>query len=186
MDQHCGNRGIHATGETADHPPLPYLRAHTGDFGFAETRHGPAALAAADIVGKIAQQRGAVRCVRHFHMKLHRIEIAGFVGDRGKGRAFADGHNAETRRERGDFIAVAHPDLFARTLVPHPREQGTGLRYHHLGAAEFAVAVVFYLAAQLHAHGLLAIANAKHGQAGGEYIIWRARRTIFKHAGGAA
>src|ERR1700743_1909300 len=55
-----------------------------------------------------------------------------------------------------------------------------------IGAAEFAVMAAFHLAAQLGAHGHLAITDAQHGHAHLEHALRRARRVGVGDAGGPA
>ncbi len=53
-------------------------------------------------------------------------------------------------------------------------------------AAEFADVRALGVAAELHAHRHLAVADAEHRHARGEHIIRGARRAFVKHAGRAA
>ena len=66
----------------------------------------------------------------------------------------------------GDPVAMAHPDRIA--LPDLPDAVGERRRYDQLdlGAAEFAVMAGLDLAAELMRHGLLAVADAEHRQAG--------------------
>ena len=54
------------------------------------------------------------------------------------------------------------------------------------GAAELAMVAAFDAAAHLRHHGLLAVADAEHGQAGLEHPVGRARRAELGDAGRAA
>ena len=118
------------------------------------------------VVGEVAQQLRAVRRVHHLGMELHAVEAAAVVGDGGEGRALAGGHHAEAGRQAGHPVAMAHPHLLARARRPDAVEQGAGRRHVEIGAAELAVLGALHLAAELGAHGLLAVADAEHRHAG--------------------
>src|SRR6185437_5793315 len=83
-------------------------------------------------------------------------------------------------------IAMAHPHLLARALLPKAREQRAILHDVEEGAAEFAMIRRRDLAAQLRAHRLLAIADAEHRHAELEHGIGGARGCILMHRGRTA
>ena len=76
VQQHRGDRGIDAAGESADHLALAHLGADLLDRLILEGAHGPVAGAARDLAHEIAQERRAVRGVHHFEMELGRVEFA--------------------------------------------------------------------------------------------------------------
>ena len=114
-----------------------------------EAGHGPVAGLAADVVEEVAQQLRRLRGVHDFRVELDAEEFAGIVRDGGGRRALAGGHGAEARRQAGNSVAVAHPDLLARTLGPDAVEQGAILGDVDEGAAELAVIRAQNLAAEL-------------------------------------
>ena len=94
--------------------------------------------AARDIAGEIAQQLRAVRGVDDLGMELHAVETTVVVGDGGERCALADADDAEAGRQPRDPVAVAHPDLLARALLPHAAKQGARFDDVEIGAAELA------------------------------------------------
>ena len=86
MDEHGGDRGIDAAGQSANHFALADLLADLVDRFQLERAHGPVAGAARDLAHEIAQERGAVRGVHDFEMELRGVEFALVVGDHGDRR----------------------------------------------------------------------------------------------------
>ncbi len=111
---------------------------------------------------EVGDQRRAARGVHDLGVELHGVEIARLVGDRREGSALRHRDHLETVGQPRDAVAVAHPHLVARALVPHTVEQPAGLDHLQLGAAELAVVAALDAAAQLLNHGLLAVADAQH------------------------
>ena len=106
-----------------------------------------------------------MRRVRDLRVELHAVEPALVVGDDGVGRGVAGADGAESRRQGGDAVAVAHPDLLAPARLPSVLEQPARPGDVHEGAAELAVFGHIDLAAELRAHGLLPVADAQHRHA---------------------
>ena len=186
MDHCRGHRTVHAAGQAADHPALPHLRADAGDAGLAEPGHAPAAGEPGDAVGEVLQQLPAVRGVDDLRVELDAVVAAGVVGDRGERGALAAGDDAEAGRQPGHAVAVVHPDRLARAWRPGAMEQLAILDHLGVGLAVFLVVAEADLAAELRAHGLLAVADAEHGQAGGEDGVGDAGRFGVGDAGRAA
>ena len=66
--------------------------------------------------------------VRDFGVELHGVELVVFVGHAGDRAGRRGRHQLEARRQRGDLVAVAHPDLehavaFVRREVGQAVEQ---------------------------------------------------------------
>ncbi len=135
---------------------------------------------------EIRKEFGAVRCVYDFGVKLHGIEAARFVCDGGERRVFTDGDDLKSRWKCCDPVSVAHPDLMAFASVPDAVKKRACFAHLKHGAAEFAVVAAFDFAAELFGHYLLAVANAKHGNAGIEHGVRRARACGVDHRGWAA
>src|SRR4028119_1055362 len=98
-------------------------------------------------------------------MELRAEEAAGRGGGGGEGGAVAGGDGAEAGRQGGHAVAMAHPDLLARALAPDAGGERAFLLDIDEGAAEFAVVMPLDAAAELEAHGLLAVADAQDRQA---------------------
>ena len=67
--------------------------------------------------------------------------------------------------------------------MPNAFEQRRILGNQHLGAAEFAMVSALDLAAELMRHGLLAVADAEHRDAGLEHLLRCQRRILVEHGG---
>ena len=143
--------------------PLPTWRADALDRLGAERGHRPVAADAADPVGEVAQQQPALRRVHDLGVEQDAVKAPGVIGGRGEGRAVADRHRAEIRRQRIDLVAVAHPYLLARALRPQPLEQPALAGDVDKGAAEFLVVAEGDAAAKLGAHRLHAVADRQTG-----------------------
>ena len=93
----------------------------------------------------------------------------------------ARAQHLEARRQHGHAVAVADPDRIFLALLPHAFEQRRCLGDLDLGAAEFAVMAALDRAAELLRHGLLAVADAEHRDAGVEDGLGRERRVLVEH-----
>ncbi len=185
VDQHGGDRRIHAARQAADHPALADLGADLSDLGLAEGVHVPFRLDAGD-GDEVAQQHGAARRVRDLGMELHAVEAARLVADHRIGRAVRRRQRLEARRDGGDLVAMAHPHRLVARRVAETGQQRRGLLDMDVGAAELARMAGLDLAAELRAHRHLAVADAEHRHAELEHRLRRARRVAFGDAGGAA
>ena len=120
MDQHRRDRRIHAAGQPADHPPRARPARGSGRSRVARNPaivHAPGQ--AGDAMREIAQQLRAMRRVRDLRMELQAVELPRIVGDHRERRALATRHRAEPRRQARHAVAVAHPHLLARAVLPH-------------------------------------------------------------------
>ncbi len=184
--QRRDHRGIDAAGEAADDPAPADLLAYPRDRLGTEGGHRPIAAAAGDAMGEAPQQRRAMRRVHHLGVELHAIEAPAIVGDGGERRTLAHADDAEARRQGLDAVAMAHPHLLARALLPHPFEERAAVDDVEEGAPELAMVGGQDAAAQLRAHQLLAIADAEHRHAHLEHLLGRERRRLFVHRGRTA
>ncbi len=166
--------------------PLPTWARILAISAGAEMRHAPVARQAGDAAHEVADQLAAARGVRHLGVELHGVELALLVGDGGERRALRHADHLEAGRQARDAVAVAHPHGVALALLPDAVEQGGVSRHLELGAAELAMVAAFDAAAHLRHHGLLAVADAEHRQAGLEHPVGRARRAELGDAGRAA
>jgi len=127
-----------------------------------------------------------VRRMHHFGVELHGVEFARVVGDEGVRGVFGFANDAEAVGKPRDAVAVAHPHLFMRAVVPHARRDRRGGDDVDIGAAKFAVVAGFDEAAQLLDHRLLAVADAEQRDAHGEQAVGGAGGVGGGDAGGAA
>ncbi len=104
-------------------------------------------------------------------MELGGVELPRLVGDGREGRALAGGDHPEALGDRRHPIAMAHPHLVALALAPDAVEEGIGGLHLDEGLAELPMVRGLHGAAELGAHGLLAIADAEHGKSATEHGI---------------
>jgi hypothetical protein len=129
--------------------------------------------------------------MRDLGVELHRVVAARLVGHAGDRATGGGGHQLEARRQAGNLVAVAHPDLehamaFRRAEILDVLEQVGVAMGAHLGVAEFAVIAPLDLAAQLHGHSLHAVADAQHRHAQVPHGLRRAQLVVFIGTGVAA
>ena len=186
MDQHGGDRTVHAPRQTADHLLVADLRADFGNRLLAVSAHGPVALEPGQPHEVFVEFRTLGRVV-HLGVELHGVELPRHIGGDGKGSV---GRGAIDLKARGDgrhVVAMAHPDLFLPALKPavQQRQAVGGGRY--IGPAELGCAMAaFDMAAQKVHHHLLAIADAKDRHAKVEHPLGRHRRAIPVDRSGTA
>ncbi len=129
--------------------------------------------------------------MRHFGVELHAVEAAHLVGHAGNRAGVGAGHELEARRQLGDLVAVAHPDLehavaFGGVKVGQVFEQGGVSTCTHFGVTKLTLATALHLTAKLLRHGLHAVANAQHRQAQLEHRCRGLVGVVLIDAGGAA
>lgn len=186
VDQQGCDGAVDAARKRADDTLVAHLRADLLDRLLPVGRHRPVALDAGNVVNEITDQLGAIRRMHDLGMELHAVIFPLLVGDEGVGRVGGGGDHLETIRQRGDAVAMAHPDLMARAGGPEALEQLAVPVDLEEGAAEFAVMTAFDLAAELHAHRLLAVADAEDRQAAVEDDLGRSRRPLVHRGSRAA
>ena len=187
VDQHRRHGGIDAARQAAEHPALlAHLGANGLDGLAPEGGHGPVALEARDLVDEIGDQLRPIGRMHDFEVELHRVVAPRLIGDGGHWGVLGHGDSAEARRQLGHPVAVAHPHGIALARLPDALKQGGGLGHLKLGAAKLAVMPRLDLAAQLHGHDLLAIADAQHGDPGVEDGLRGARGALVGHRAGTA
>ena len=182
VDEERGDRGIDAARQPAHDAAFVHLVADARHFRLAELGHAPVAGAAGDLAHEIGDERRAFRRVHHLGVELHAVELARVVGDGRERRAGRDADGAEAGRQLGHAVAMAHPHLRALAFLEHAVEQRRLVDDLELGAAELAFVPRLDLAAERRHHGLLAVADAEHGHAGGEHGLRRLRRAGLVHA----
>ena len=191
MQQHCGNRRVHAAGEAENDFIVAHLLTNTFDGVVDNFGRGPQRFTLANLAYKTLQHTQALTGVGHFRVELHAVEALLFVGHNGERAGFGAGNGNEVRRDGGDFVAVAHPDVQHSVAVRAQRifnavdQRAIGLNFN-LRVAKFTLIRGFNVAAQLHRHGLHTVADAKDRHASFEDILRRARAVIFGSAFRAA
>jgi hypothetical protein len=183
VDQHRSDGGIDAAREAADHAAAAHLLADALHGLLLEGAHGPIARAARDIAHEVADEERAVGRVGHLRVELHRVELPALVAHHREGRVGRNRVGFEAVGELGDPVAVAHPDRVFFPHMPHALEERVLGQDLDLGAAEFRVVPALDLAAELHRHGLLAVADAEHRHLAVEHVLRRAGRALAGHGG---
>ncbi len=167
------------------------MLAQTFDRIFDNFRRRPQRFAFADIDHETLQHAQTLASMRDFRMELHAVKTLLFVSHNGERTGFGAGDGNEVGRDRGHFIAVAHPDVEQRFAcgadgVFDVADQRARRQHFHLRITELALVRTFDFAAQLHRHGLHAVADAEHRYARIEDILWRAGAVEFGGAFRAA
>ena len=190
VNQDGGDRAVDPARQAADDAPVTHLRTDFGHLGLAVGGHRPVALQPADAVDEIGEQFRPIGRVDDFGVELRAVKLPRLVRDHGKGRAVGYRHDLETGGELRHLVAVAHPYLVAFAHIPQAIEQRALLGDGEVGTAKFAAFPGFvagaHFAAQLVAHHLLAIADAKDRHACSKQHFGRARAAFVGHAGGRA
>ena len=123
--------------------------------------HRPVAGEAGDAEQEVLEEAGADRGVDHLGVELDAVEAACLVGDGGEGRGVAPGEDAEARRDGRDLVAVAHPDGRALAGARTPSNSGEGRSRRISARPNSRWLAGLDPAAELGAHGLLAVADAQ-------------------------
>ena len=184
--EHRRHRRVDAAREPADHALIGAdLRDHRRDGLVDEGAGGPVWLEPGDVEEERPQHLGAARRVGDLRVELNPEQLARRIADGAQGGAWALAQGAEAGRQRGQPVAMAHPD---RELVTggERREQPDGLLHHQLRRPVFAVAARLDLAPELVGHELLAVADAQHRHAEIEEPRIALGRLVPVHALGAA
>ncbi len=111
MDQRRSHRGVDAAREAEDDLLVAHLLADRLDRLGDVVAHHPVGPGAADTEHEALEDRLALLRVRDFGMELQRVEMPVFVGHAGDRAALGRSHELEARRQLGDLVAVAHPDV---------------------------------------------------------------------------
>ncbi|CCZ99915.1 putative uncharacterized protein [Klebsiella variicola CAG:634] len=184
VQQHRGHRRVHAAGEAKDHFVIANLLADTLDGVVDDFRRGPQGFTLADVAHEALQHTHPLTGVGHFRVELHAVEAFFFVGHNGERAVVGAGDGDEVRRDGGDFVAVAHPHVQQRFAVRgqgvfDTAHQRAVVNHFNLRVAKLTLVRTFHMAAQLHRHGLHAVADAKYRHAGFKHILRRARAVLF-------
>ena len=181
MQERADDGGIDAPGQPEQHAARAHLLAHRCDAVGDDVPRRPQPLAAADFAHEALQYPRALPRVRHLRMELHAVEPALLVRHARQGRILRAGDDLESRRQRVNAIAMAHPHVeeglaVGIDLVLDVAQQGRMAAHAHLRVAEFACVRRRHPPAELCRHRLHAVADAEHGHTQLEHRRVRARR----------
>ncbi|KFB72840.1 MAG: hypothetical protein AW09_001948 [Candidatus Accumulibacter phosphatis] len=170
VNQCRSDRGIDTARKTENHLFGAHLRTNLVDCLGDVIGHVPVISTTADVAHEAADDFLALEGMRDFRMKLHCVESAFFVGHCRDRRRFVAADDLEARRQFGDLVTMAHPDVeecvaLGIAAILNALEQRAVAACAHFGIAEFASAGTLDLAAQLLGHALHAVADAQHGYA---------------------
>ena len=141
------------------------LRADASDGLLHVVAHDPVGARAADLAHETVQDVRAALRVGHFRVKLEPVEPARGVGHARDGARAGRGDRGEAGGQRGDLVAMAHPDLHPGGPIAQVAQQRRAGRGLDIGMAELARRPGLDAAAELVRHQLHAVADAEHGQA---------------------
>ena len=153
--------------------------------------HLPVAPAPADVVREAREHARPLSGVRDLGMELHGVEAARLVRHRRDRARRRGADQLEPGRQRGDLVAVAHPDVeeavaFDVRAVLDALQQRRMAARADLGVAEFAHVPALDRAAELRRHRVHAVADAQHRNAQRPRCRRSARRVAFGDALGTA
>src|SRR5690606_7044476 len=151
------HRGVDAAREAADGLARADLLADGRDGVLGEGARGPVRRHTGDVEEEGAQQLDAARGVGDLGVELDAEDAPLEVADRGEGAVVAAGDDVEAGGQRGDAVAMAHPDVDERVDL-EAVEDAIGLRHGEAGRAVLALVGALYLAAQEATEELHAVA----------------------------
>ena len=186
VNQHRGDGGIDAARQPAHDLARPDLLPDALGRLLDERGDRPVARAAADVVGEVPQDLGAVIGVHDFGMEQQRVELTLRRLHRHDRRRGARGRDLESRRHGRHVVAVARPDPQLRRDL---REElgacvlGTPVaRYAHERVTELTLPRAPHFPAEHVGHQLHAVADAEHGRAEVEQRRVALRRALVRDA----
>src|SRR6516165_2174576 len=186
VQQHRRDGGIDPAREAADDISIADLTTNFVDRLGAKPRHCPVAAAARKLMSEVAQQLGALGSMCNLGMENGAVKAPVVVSDRGIGCGLARGNRTETRRQRVDPVAMAHPHLLARALRPQSVEQQAVVEDIDKGATELLMLASGNSAAQFIANRLHDVADPEHRDTEPKDEFRRARRSALGQRRGAA
>ena len=179
VEKDCRNGRVHAARKPEDHLVVADLGLHLLDRVVYPRRELPVGVRAADVEDEVREYLLAVLGMDDFRMELDAEEPPLLVAYRGERAVRGLGADLEPAWDRGNAVAVAHPDY---ELVGQPLEELVARLDRHLGLAVFAPLARLDLAAELLAHELHAVADAENRNAEIPYAAVDARRSVFEDA----
>ena len=161
-EQGCHHGGVHATGETTDHPVAAHSLPQRVDHRGGEVVEPPGTRAAAGGLEEVGEDLPAGRRVGDLGMELkpeHRQAPVPDGRQRAGGRA---GQRQEFVAQTVHLVAMAHPDL---GVIRHVGQQQVVVEHFASGPAVFAGLRPADLPSQGLAGQLHPVADAEHGDA---------------------
>ncbi len=181
------HRRIDAARERAQHAFPPHGRPDGLDGVVDEGAHRPAGLEPGAVEEEVLEDALPLRGVRDLGVELHGVQPSLRGDHRGDRRVRGRRQRSEPRRRGADGVAVAHPDGDAaagRVRGDAVEEEVLALE-GHLGSSVLPVGTRLDRAAEEEGHGLHAVADAEHGDAGLEQRRRWKGRSLVVHAGRA-
>ena len=129
---------------------------------------------------EVGDELRAVGRMDHLGMEHRGVVAARFVGGDCIGRVLRNRMNAETLRQTGHAVAVAHPHRITAARLPDAVEQGAWGEDLDLRAAELRGMAALHLAPELLAQGLLAVADGENGNPALQDLCRRARASRLR------
>ena len=185
VDDRGGDGRIDAARQAAHDAAVADLRLDARR-GFVDERgDGPVAGAAADVEREVPQQLLAAIGVRDFGVEQQRVVAALRRFHHRDRRVVAGRGDRESRRRRGDEVAVARPHLhLVGHALQHPRRDRRVAAHQRM--AELAMRGAAERAAEHVGHQLHAVADAERRHAEVEHGAIAVRRALFVDAARAA
>ena len=191
VDQRRGHARIDTARQAEDHLLVADLLADARHRLVDVVAHHPVGLRLRDPEHEAVQQLAALGGVCDLGVELHAVVAACFVGHAGDGTARRARHQLEAGRQRGNLVAVAHPDLQHAVALDGAEvldafEQLRVAMRAHLGVAELAVVGGLDPAALLHRHREHAVADAQNRHPQVPHRLRRAQLVLLVGRGVAA
>ncbi len=174
----CGDRGVDAAGQRAEHLLVADLLADQLDLLLHDVRGGPVALAARDVVEEVLEHRLAGLRVQHLRVPLHTGEPPVHVLERRDRRALGGSQYGEAGGRRVDRVTVRHPDV---EVLGDPGQQRARRAHRHRRPAELAQPGPADLAAERLRHRLEPVADPERRHPGLEQPGLDPRRALCVH-----
>ena len=168
MDEHGGNGGIDAAGESADHASVADLLADGFDGFVDEALRRPVGREAADVEDEVAQDGSSLLGVVDFGMELHGVVLARGIFEGGLGvGGLRD--EMEAGRKLFGFVAVGHPDV---QRAGESFEEGAVVaQQFDVGVSVLALVAGADFAAELLRHEVQAVTDAQHRKAEVQHLV---------------
>ena len=179
LDERCGDRGVDAARQAADHAGTADLCADRRDLIRHDAAGVPVGGQPCAVVQEVLQRALSERRVLHLGVPLHPEQAPGTILERRNRGAGGRRQHGEAPGRLVHRVTVAHPD---RLLRGRAGEKLTLVGDHDRRAAVFAAPGVRDDPAQRERHGLESVADAEHGHAGVEQRRVNRRSALGVHA----
>ena len=162
--------GVDSAREPEQHLAATDLRAEACEGILDDVADAPERIGAADLAHEALEELSSLGGVRDLGMELYAIEAAALVAHGREGNGAGRRGRAESRWQRVDPVAVAHPHIEHRpsgriAAVGEFIEEARGAGDGHFRVTELALGPGRDPPAELLRHGLHAVADAEHRHA---------------------